>query len=235
MFGKFLDRLRNATNPFQGFLGELWTIWTRDAGRAVLLARWSWQDLPEDLVQQAAGVQRQAQAAQSASQINQQVNLQLGSMGIFPGSTGPSFGFGMNPDHAIFIMIMGMIRAHRGDPPTSQEATQLAETVLRGQMDPVDAMIATAPLIARQQLVAAAQMMRMTGMYQLLRLQAIIQSASSLPRERIPVLLPGVEHPGIAEFDSGTGEPKVGAGRVKEAKDKESKSGQNSKRTNRKS
>jgi hypothetical protein len=194
MFKKLLEGLRNATNPFKGFLGELWTIWTRDAGRAVLLARWSWQNLPGNLVQQAALVQQQAQAAQAQSQINQQVNLGLGSLGIFPGSTGgPSFGFGMNPDQAMFIMIMGMIRAHRGDPPTSQEAAQLAETVLRGKMDPVDAMIATAPLIARQQLVAAAQMMRMTGMYQLLRLQAIIQAASSLPRERIPVLLPEVE------------------------------------------
>ena len=194
MFGKLLERLRNATNPFKGFLGELWTVWSQDAGRAVLLARWSWQKLPAELVQQAAIVQQQAQAAQTASQIDQQVNLQLGAMGIFPGSGGsPSFGFGMNPDHAMFIMIMGMIRAHRGDPPTSQEAVQMAEAVLRGQIDPVDAMIATAPLLARQQLVAAAQMLKMTGMHNLLRLQAIIQAASSLPRERIPVLLPGVE------------------------------------------
>lgn len=194
MFGKLLERLRNATNPFKGFLGELWTVWSQDAGRAVLLARWSWQKLPAELVQQAAMVQQQAQAAQTASQIDQQVNLQLGAMGIFPGSGGsPSFGFGMNPDHAMFIMIMGMIRAHRGDPPTSQEAVQMAEAVLRGQIDPVDAMIATAPLLARQQLVAAAQMLKMTGMHNLLRLQAIIQAASSLPRERIPVLLPGVD------------------------------------------
>jgi hypothetical protein len=194
MFGKLLERLRNATNPFKGFLGELWTIWSRDAGRAVLLARWSWQNLPAELVQQGAVLQRQAQAAQAASQINQQVNRQLGSMGIFPGSAGgPSFGFGMNPDQAMFIMIMGMIRANRGDPPSSQEMIKLAEAVLRGQIDPVDAMIATAPLLARQQLVAAVQMMKMTGMYQLLRLQAIIQAASSLPRERIPILVPNVE------------------------------------------
>ena len=31
VFGKLLDRLRNATHPFKGFLGELWTIWTRAA------------------------------------------------------------------------------------------------------------------------------------------------------------------------------------------------------------
>jgi len=194
MFNKLLEQLGNVTNPFKGFLGELWTIWARDAGRAILLARWSWQKLPEELVQQAAAVQQQAQANQAASQINQQVNLQLGSMGIFPGSAGgPFFGFAMNPDHAMFIMIMGTIRAHRGDPPTSQGMVQSAEAVLRGQIDPVDAMIAAAPALAQQQLVAAAQMLRMAGMFQFLRLQAVVQVAFSLPRERIPVLVPEVE------------------------------------------
>ena len=194
MFEKLLECLQNATNPFKGFLGELWTIWTRDAARAVLLARWSWQNLPSELVQQATAVQQQAQAAQAASQINQQVNLQLGAMGIFPGSAGgASFGFGMNPDHAMFIMMMGTIRAHRGDLPSSQGMVQLAETVLRGQMDPVNAMIAAAPPLVQQQLVAAAQMLKMTGMYQFLHLQAVVQVAFSLPRERIPVLLPEVE------------------------------------------
>jgi hypothetical protein len=194
MLGKLLERLQNATNPFKGFLGEIWTIWKEDACRAVLLARWSWEKLPEGLIQQAAAVQQQAQAAQSASQINQQVNLQLGAMGIFPGSGGgPSFGFGMNPDHAMFILFMGMIRAHKGDPPTSQGMAQLAEAVLRGQMDPVNAMIATAPPLVQQQIVAAAQMLKMTGMYQFLHLQAVVQVAFSLPRQRIPVFLPEVE------------------------------------------
>lgn len=99
----------------------------------------------------------------------------------------------MNPDHAMFMMIMGMIRAHHGDPPTSQGMVQLSETVLRGQMDPVQALIAATPPLARQQVVAAAQMLQMTGMYQFLHLQAVVQVALSLPRERIPILLPDVE------------------------------------------
>lgn len=194
MLGKLLERLQNATNPFKGFLGDIWTIWKKDAGRAVLLARWSWQKLPEELIQQAAAVQQQAQAAQAASQINQQVNLQLGAMGIFPGSGGgPSFRFAMNPDHAMFIHYMGMIRAHKGDPPTSPGMVQLAESVIRGQMDPVDAMIAASPPFVQQQLAAAAQMLKMTGMFQFLRLQAVVQVAMSLPRERISVFLPEVE------------------------------------------
>ncbi len=190
MFRKFLERLQNATDPFKGFLGELWTIWKQDAGRAVLLARWSWEKLPEELVQQAVALEQQTQAAQAAGQINDQVTRMLGSVGIFPGSGGgPSFGFGMNPDHAFFIMIMGTVRVHRGDPPTSQGMAQLAEAVLQGRMDPVQAMIATAPPLIQQQLVGAVQMMDMTGMSQFLRLQAIIQAAFSLPRKRIPVIL----------------------------------------------
>lgn len=194
MLEKLLQRLQNATNPFKGFLGEIWTIWEKDAGRAVLLARRSWQKLPEALIQQAAVIQQQAQAAQAAGQINQQVNLQLGAMGIFPGSGGgASLGLGMNPDHAMFILYMGMIRAHRGDPPTSPGMVQLAESVIRGQMDPVDAMIAASPPLVQQQLAAAVQMLKMSGMFQFLRLQAVVQVAMSLPRDRIPVFLPEVE------------------------------------------
>jgi hypothetical protein len=194
MFERLLQGLAKATNPFEGFLKELWTVWALDAGRAVLMARWSWQNLPEAIVHQAAAVQQQAQAAQASAQIDQQVNVALGSMGIFPGSGGgTSFGLGMNPDHAMFIMFMGMIRANQGDPPTSPGMAQLAEAVLRGQMDPIQALIATAPPVAQQQLGAAAQMMAMMGMDQLLRLQAVIQAAFALPRERIPVLMPEVE------------------------------------------
>jgi hypothetical protein len=132
MFKEILKQLQNASNPFEGFLGELWTIWTREAARAVLLARWSWQKLAEGLVQQAAAIQRQVQAAQAAGQINDQVNRQLGVMGIFPGfAGGSSFGLGINPDHAMFILFMGTIRAHNGDPPISQGMVQ-SDTPARG-------------------------------------------------------------------------------------------------------
>jgi hypothetical protein len=195
MFEKLMAQLKNANSPFKGFLGELWQIWSRDAGRAVLLARWYWEKLPEELAQQAAVIQRQAQANQAQGQINELVNHQMGMMGIFPGSGGgPSFGFGMNPDHAMFIMIMGLIRAHRGEPPVTEGMAQNSDAVFRGQMDPVDALIASVPPFARQQVIAAAQIMKMTGMYQLLKLQAIIQAASSLSRDQIPVHLPEVEH-----------------------------------------
>jgi len=202
MFRKLMEGLRHVSNPYKGFLGELWTVWTHDAGRAVLMARWFWQNLPKELMQQATAIQQQTQAAQAMNQIDQQVNLQLGSMGIFPGSAGnASFGFGMNPDHALFISIMGMIRAHNGDPPASQQLVQLAEPVLRGQMDPYDALIASAPPLTQQQLAAAVQMMKMMGADNLLRLQAVIQVACALPRERIPVLVPEVERMPVAEVE----------------------------------
>jgi len=102
----------------------------------------------------------------------------------------------MNPDQIMFIMTMAPIRACEGDPAHHPGMEQLAEAVLSGRMDPVQAMIATAPPFSQQQLVAAVQMMRMIGMYQLIHLTAVIQAASSLPRERIPVLIPEVRQAG---------------------------------------
>lgn len=116
MFEQLFQGMAQATNPFQGFLGEVWSLWARDVGRAVLVARQSWQKLPSDITQRAAMVQQQAQAAQTSAQVDQQVNIALGSMGIFPGmDSGSSFGFGMDPDHAMFIMYMGQIRANTGE------------------------------------------------------------------------------------------------------------------------
>ena len=82
MFKKMMERFRALTNPYQRFLGELWTICDRDAGRPVLLARWSWQKLPEDLVGQAALLERQAKAAVAQRNMDRQVNAYLGRLGI---------------------------------------------------------------------------------------------------------------------------------------------------------
>ena len=195
MFEQLFQGLAKAANPFQGFLGELWGMWAQDVGRAVLRARWSWEELPEELAQQAAMVQQQAQAAQASAQIDEQVNTALGSMGIFPGSGGgASFGFGMDPDQAMFIMYMGMIRANRGDPPVTLQMVEYALPVLTGKMDPIQALVAAAPPYTQQQLATAAQMMAMMGMDQLLRVQAVVQAAFALPREMIPALLPDVKH-----------------------------------------
>jgi hypothetical protein len=65
--------------------------------------------------------------------------------------------------------------------------------VLRGQVDPFQALIATAPPSARQALLAAEGFVRTAEAYPFIRLGMIIQAASSLPRERIPALLPELE------------------------------------------
>lgn len=189
MFEKMMERFRAATNPYRGFLGELWTICDRDAGRAVLLARWSWLELPEELVGQAAMLERQAKAAEAQRNIDAQVNTYLGRLGIHPGATaGPSFG--SSPAHAMFISIMGTIRAYRGDPPVSPGMVQFAEPVLTGRMDPVEALVAAAPPFVRPQLAAAIPFIRATGMYMWFRLAGIVEAAFSLPRERILTMLP---------------------------------------------
>jgi hypothetical protein len=171
-----------------GFLDQLEQVWNRDAGRAVLYARWYSNLLPEELVQQSAMLQAQAQAAQSREEINRLVAPWLGSRGS-------ESGLGtMDPVHAAFITTIGTIRMHRGDPPASPEMAQLAEAVLRGQVDPENIYLAAAPAFNRPQVAMQIQMVqRMDGdMLRLLRFSAIIDAACALPRERIPVLIPDV-------------------------------------------
>lgn len=176
----------------QGFTEQLWQTWQRDAARAVLLARWRWREIPEALVREAALVQQQVQAASWASQIDQQVTNQLGMMGIFPGFGGGGLtgGFGLDPGRAMFVGIMGMIRQHQGDPPASPELVACAEGVLRGQINPANALLAAAPPFARQQMQMALAAMDFMGGADLLRLQAVVSAASAVPRVRIPTLVP---------------------------------------------
>lgn len=191
MFDKLREQWNKAINPFQGFLGELWTVWKHDVARAILLARRSWQSLPEDIVQQAATIEAAGRAAQAQRGIDDAVNAQLGMLGISPGAGGGfGAGLGLNPDHALFISVMGSIRAHRGDPPAQPQMALLAPAVLRGQLDPILAMIQSAPAFTQQQLAIAVQGMQMMGMSQLVRVMAIVQAATALPRDQIAPLLP---------------------------------------------
>lgn len=194
MFEKLIQGWQKATNPFQGFLGELWLIWKRDAGRAVLVARASWQSIPESIIQQVAGLQRQAQAAQAQRQIDEQVGAQLGALGIFSGLGGNasfgSFGPAVSPDQGMFLIIMGTIRAHQGDPPSTAEWVRLSEQVLSGSKDPVQALIESVPSYAQAQIMVAARALSALGMGSFFRVLGVVQAASALPRERIPFFLP---------------------------------------------
>jgi len=191
MFDKLREQWKKATNPFQGFLGELWTVWKHDVARAILLARRSWQSLPADIVQHAATIEAAGRAAQAQRGIDDAVNAQLGILGIAPGAGGGfGAGLGLSPDHALFISIMGSIRAHEGDPPAQPQMALLAPAVLRGQLDPIQAMIQCAPAFTQQQLAVAVQGMQMMGMSQLMKVIAVVQAATALPRDQIAQLLP---------------------------------------------
>jgi hypothetical protein len=189
MFEALRQAWHKAVHPFEGFLDELWTIWQHDVGRAVLTARRSWQSLPEEVVQQAAAIEAQSRAAQQHQQIMDIVKLQMQSIGASPGSSG-SFGFMLNPDQALFLMIMGSIRLHHGNPPTHPAMVPLAADVLGGHLDPVQALVACMPPIARPQAVYAIQVAQMTGMGQLMRVLAVIQAANALPEDQIDAFLP---------------------------------------------
>src|SRR5690606_13394023 len=122
MFDELIRALSRASVPFSGFLEEVWALWTRDIGRAVLLARWRWQEIPNDVFERAALLQRQLESARANHEIDQQVDTRLGAMGIFPsrpaasyGSYGPS----VDPNHQVFLTTLATIRQHSGDPPTT--------------------------------------------------------------------------------------------------------------------
>jgi hypothetical protein len=186
-----ISKLFEPRNPYQGFLGKIWDIWMRhDVAHAVLLARWSWQKLPVEIIGQAAGIKQQADFAAQRSQVDAQVALQLGSLGISPGFSGGGF-LGFNPDEAMFIGVMAMIRQHNGDPPIgSEDAVAVAELVLTGQRQPHEALIAAAPPIARQQIAALLPVVKMIGLEKLFLVSSRVQAAFALPRDRIIHLLP---------------------------------------------
>lgn len=122
----------------------------QNVAHAALLARWSWEKLPVEIIKQAADFERQANVARRRDAIDQQVALHLGSLGISPGFGGGGY-LGFNPDQAMFISVMAMIRQHNGDPPAgSKDAIAVAELVLTGQRKPHKALIAAAPPEARQ-------------------------------------------------------------------------------------
>ncbi len=186
MFEGLREAWHKATHPFEGFMETLWNTWKVNVGVAVLLARQSWQEIPQSIVQQGLALDAQAR---TNAQINQSVNIGLGQLGI---PAGPGLGFAMNPDQAFFVMTMARVAVNRGDPPPTAGMEQLAEGVLRGQIDPVQALIDCAPEFMRPQLVYTIQALQMTGMsqyLQIVRISGLIQAAASMPRERIQLFL----------------------------------------------
>jgi hypothetical protein len=192
MFAK-IRKLFQPKNPYEGFLGELWDIFLyRNVAHAVLLARWSWQELPVEIIGQAEVIKQRADAANRQAQVNAQVAHQLAFLGISPGFNGGGFGF--NPDQALFISVMAMIRQHNGDPPPgSADAIAVAELVLTGQRQPYEALIAAAPPIARQQIAALIPALKLIGLEKLFLVSSYVQAAFALPRDRIIYLLPAPE------------------------------------------
>jgi hypothetical protein len=186
MFEALREAWHKASHPFEGVMEGLWNTWKVNVGMAVLLARQSWQDIPDSIVQQGLALDSQAR---TNAQINQAVGLQLGRLGI---PAGPGLGFAMNPDQALFVITMARVAVNRGDPPPTPGMDQLAESVLRGQIDPIQALIASAPEVVRPQMVYAIQAAQMTGMapaLEVVRISGLIQAAASMPRARIPAFL----------------------------------------------
>ena len=161
-----------------GFVDKLWQDWSKDPGRAVLLARWYWELLPKELEQQVTILEDQIRRLKNEDEITKRIDATFGRLHV------------PNPEIPFleFKLWMAKIRVCRGES-TSPEHAQLAEAVLRGQADPVSALVAATPAVNRQQVAMQIQQAQMMGGDPLLRLSGMIAAASVVARERIPVLI----------------------------------------------
>ncbi len=168
-------------------LVQLRALWAQNPAAAILFARLDPQCIPPDTGQYAANLQR---SIQSQRETEQSVNAALGAMGIFPAaSPGVGYGATVNPDDLMFYGTMGLVRAHQGNPPTSDACAGCAAAILRGQRDPMDALA-----LAGSSIPGYAQYIRTIGAFlgnvsPFLRQMAFIVAALAVPLQEIPGLL----------------------------------------------
>ena len=119
MFEELRRAWHKATDPFEGFLEVLWEVWKKDVARATLMARHSWRDIPQETVQKSLAMQAQTNAANAAYQANRQIDQQLSvNLGMLGIPAGPSIGSGglfapsVNPDQ--------LFSEHHGQHPRRQ-------------------------------------------------------------------------------------------------------------------
>jgi hypothetical protein len=172
-----------ATGTFEG---DLWSVWEQNNAVAILTARKYWQRIPKSIYQERAEIIAQAQTIKQNQAINDIVRRELGMIGIFPGNVDGTGGSLVSIDRMFFVASMAAIRENEGDPPALPEMKQFAPGVLRGQIDPIQALNASLPAANRQQLVTVLQVAPQTSKF--FRSLAVIAAAMALPREQFSEL-----------------------------------------------
>ena len=168
----------------QAFVNELRAQWSKNFVIAILFARLNHERIPPEV----AGIAQQMNGAFRAQQgINDAVNAAMGSMGIFGGRSG--FGFPVNPEEFMFYVAMGLIVAHRGNPPALPTLQAHATGIVSGKLDPY-----TVYELSASNMPGYAALLRtilpLAGEFApMLRSWALIMAALAVPWDDIPGLL----------------------------------------------
>ncbi|HEY7557470.1 MAG TPA: DUF4190 domain-containing protein [Candidatus Binatia bacterium] len=169
------------------YLAELRKLWQQNFVAAILTARLNHGRIPPETAAIAQGMDR---AFRADRDINDAVEHAMGSLGI-SGGGGGGFGAssGLDPDEYMFNAAMGMIAAHRGNPPASPALQEQAALILTGKLDPLSAFELSSPQLAGTGLVGG--VLALAGdMAPLLKRMGLFMAALAVPADEIPALLP---------------------------------------------
>jgi hypothetical protein len=172
----------------RAYLAEIRNLWQQNFVAAILTARLNHERIPPET---AAVAQRMNSAFQADRDINSAVESGMASLGVFGGGGG---GFGMSssydPEEYMFNAAMGMIAAHRGNPPATPGLRAHAARALTGQLDPLSLLEQASPQLAGTGVLRSA--VALAGdMAPLLGRMALLMAALAVPEEQIPSLLAG--------------------------------------------
>jgi hypothetical protein len=183
----------------QAFFQELRQLWNQNPVVATLKARLRPMEIPIEVMQIANNLrleeQQSAQIFRERQQMNDLINAQLGSMGVFGGSSSLGAGFGgPNPDDLMFYETMATIRTAQDHPqPVPSALVSQAAAILQGRVDPMQVYTLLGSQIPGYgQLPQGLMQMlgsMLGGMPPILTQQALVLAALTVPRDQIPGLL----------------------------------------------
>jgi hypothetical protein len=173
----------------RAYLAELRKLWQQNFVAAILTARLNPGRIPPEAAAIAQGMDR---AFRADRDINDAVGHAMGSLGIFGGGSG-GFGAssGLDPDEYMFNAAMGLIAAHRGNPPAAPALQEQATLIVTGKLDPLSAFELSSPELMGTGMVGG--VLALAGdMAPLLKRMGLFMAALAIPADEIPALLPEV-------------------------------------------